>query len=78
MPAATRRACCLLNDVRVGVQVWREAHDLVPGDTITVRWELDVGVVAGSDGSMDFKGRTVHNGAFRIAGRSKTYFRSRS
>ena len=49
-----------LNDVRVGVQVGQEPHDLVPGDALAARWELDVGVVAGSDASVDFKGPAVH------------------
>ena len=43
-----------LNDIRVGVQVGQEPHDLVPGDAMGARWELDVRVVAGQDASVDF------------------------
>ena len=49
-----------LNDVRVGVQVGQEPHDLVPGDAMAARWELDVRVIAGSDASVDFRGPAVH------------------
>ena len=49
-----------LNDIRVGVQVGQEPHDLVPGDAPGARWELDVRVVAGSDASVDFRGPAVH------------------
>ena len=48
-----------LNDIRVGVQLGQEPHDLVRGDAMSARWELDVRVVAGSDTSMDFKGPAV-------------------
>ncbi len=50
----------LLDDVRVGVQVGREPHNLVLGDAMTAHWELDVGVVSGRDGSVDFRGRAIH------------------
>ena len=49
-----------LEDVHVGVQVRREPHDLVAGDVAKARWDLDVGVVAGPDGSLDFRGPAVH------------------
>jgi Family of unknown function (DUF5990) len=49
-----------LDDVRVGVQVGREPRDLVAGDAANARWELDVSVVTGPDGSLDFKGPPVH------------------
>jgi Family of unknown function (DUF5990) len=49
-----------LNDVRVGVQVRRDPHELVPGDATAARWELDVGVVTRSDESLDFRGPAVH------------------
>ncbi len=48
------------NDVRVGVQIRRDPEELVPADTNTARWELDVTVVAGPDDSLDFKGPAVH------------------
>lgn len=49
-----------LDDVRVGVQVRREPHDLVAGDAARARWEIDVGLVTGPDGSWDFRGPAVH------------------
>jgi hypothetical protein len=49
-----------LDDVRVGVQIRRDPHDLVPGDAARARWELDVSVVTASDGSWDFRGPAVH------------------
>jgi hypothetical protein len=49
-----------LDDVRVGVQVRREPRDLVVGDAARARWELDVTVVTGPDGSLDFRGPAVH------------------
>jgi Family of unknown function (DUF5990) len=49
-----------LEDVHVGVQVRQEPHDLVAGDASRARWELDVSVVTGPDGSLDFKGPAVH------------------
>lgn len=49
-----------LDDVRVGLQVGQDPHDLVRGDATSARWELDVRVIAGSDESMDFKGPAVH------------------
>ena len=49
-----------LDDVRVGVQVRLEPHDLVPGDAAGARWELDVDVVTAPGGSWDFRGPAVH------------------
>ena len=49
-----------LNDVRVGVQVGKEPHNLVRGDAMGTRWELDVGVVSRRDSPVDFKGPAVH------------------
>jgi Family of unknown function (DUF5990) len=49
-----------LDDVHVGVQVRHEPHDLVAGDVARARWELDVSVVTGPDGSSDFRGPVVH------------------
>lgn len=46
--------------VHVGVQVGREPCDLVSGDAASARWELDVEVVAGNDGGLDFRGPAVH------------------
>jgi uncharacterized protein DUF5990 len=49
-----------LDSVHVGVQVRREPQDLVAGDAARARWEVDVGVVTGPDGSLDFRGPAVH------------------
>jgi hypothetical protein len=49
-----------LDDVHVGVQVRREPQDLVAGDEARARWELDVSVLTGPDGSLDFRGPAVH------------------
>lgn len=48
------------DDVRVGVQVRREPHELVAGDAARARWKLDVSVVTGPDGALDFRGPAVH------------------
>jgi hypothetical protein len=48
-----------LEDVRVGVQLGREPHDVVPGDAASARWELDVRVVTGPDRTLDFRGPAV-------------------
>ncbi|MFI5046764.1 MAG: DUF5990 family protein [Acidimicrobiia bacterium] len=48
-----------LDDVHVGVQVRREPEGLVRGDAAAARWELDVGVVTGTDGTLDFRGPAV-------------------
>ena len=48
------------NDVRLGIQVGQEPHDLVAGDALVARWELHVRVVEGTDASVDFKGPAVH------------------
>ena len=47
-------------DVRVGVQVRKDAEGLVPADAPSARWDLDVTVVRGSDGDLDFRGPAVH------------------
>lgn len=47
-------------DVRVGVQIRANAEQLVPGDAEAARWEIDIAVAAGPDGSLDFKGPAVH------------------
>jgi len=46
-------------DVRVGVQVRKDPEQLVPGDADDARWAIDVTVVEGVDGSLDFKGPAV-------------------
>ncbi len=46
--------------VHVGVQVEREACDLVSGDAKSSRWELSIRVVADDDGGLDFRGPAVH------------------
>jgi len=46
-------------DVRVGVQVRKDPEGLVPGDAPSARWDLDVTVVRGSDGDVDFRGPPV-------------------
>jgi len=48
------RTCGRYDDVHVGVQVRKEATDLVPGDASSARWELEVDVVDG-----DFRGPVV-------------------
>lgn len=45
--------------VHVGVQVGREARDLVSGDATSAQWELTIGVVVGDDGGLDFRGPAV-------------------
>ncbi len=46
--------------VHVGVQIGQEACGLVSGDATSARWELDVQVLAGDDGGLDFRGPAVH------------------
>jgi hypothetical protein len=48
-----------LDGVHVGIQVGREPRELVAGDAVSARWELDVSVVTGPDGSLDFRGPPV-------------------
>ena len=47
-----------LDDVRVGLQLRRDACDLVPGDADEARWEVDLDVVELED-SFDFRGAAV-------------------
>jgi hypothetical protein len=47
-------------DVRVGVQVRKDPEGLVPGNAPSARWDLDVTVVSGPDGDLDFRGPAVH------------------
>lgn len=46
--------------VHVGLQVGREPFDLVSGDAVSTRWQLDVDVVRDLDGDFDFRGPAVH------------------
>jgi len=48
-----------LGEVHVGIQIRRDPCDLVRGDAESARWELDVSVVAGDDGDVDFRGPAV-------------------
>ena len=48
------------HDVRVGLQVRRDPHELVPGDGESARWEIDVDVTPDNDGGADFRGPAVH------------------
>jgi hypothetical protein len=46
------------DDVHVGIQVRRDAAELVPGDAPSARWEADVRRVAGPAG-LDWRGPVV-------------------
>lgn len=46
--------------VHVAVQIGRDPVGLVRADAPSTLWELDVGVVAGVDGQLDFRGPAVH------------------
>ncbi len=48
------------SDVRVGIQIGRNAAQLVAGDADAARWELDIAVANRPDGSLDFRGPAVH------------------
>ena len=50
----------VFDGVHVGVQVGREPFDLVSGDATSAQWQLDVDVVRGGDGELDFRGPAVH------------------
>lgn len=45
-------------NVHVGIQVGRDAVDLVPGDSASAAWSIDLEVVATADG-VDFRGPAV-------------------
>ncbi len=49
-----------LVDVLVGLQIRRDPAQLVAADAEIASWEIDVAVVAETDGSPDFKGPAVH------------------
>jgi hypothetical protein len=46
-------------NVHVGVQEGREPVGLVAGDANSARWDVDVRVVTGPDGGVDFRGPVV-------------------
>jgi hypothetical protein len=48
------------DDVFVGVQVGKDVVDIVPATGSTVRWTVDVDVVATPNGELDVRGRAVH------------------
>jgi hypothetical protein len=48
-----------LANVHVAVQVGRDPWQPVPGDALDATWQLDVTVVASTDG-VDFRGKSVH------------------
>jgi hypothetical protein len=50
----------VFDGVHVGVQVGGEPFELVSGDAASARWQLDVDVVRGRDGELDFRGPSVH------------------
>jgi len=47
------------DNVHVGVQHKREVVSLVRGDAAEARWDLDVDIVPGRDGRLDFRGPWV-------------------
>ena len=49
-----------LENVCVGIQVGREATDLVAGDADSARWETEIRTVTADDGAVDFRGAAVH------------------
>ena len=46
--------------VHVGVQRKREVVGLVPGDAAEACWDLQIEVIPGRDGGLDFRGPWVH------------------
>jgi hypothetical protein len=50
----------VLTNVHVGVQERSVPIGLVAADAPEARWELDVHVVTGPDGELDFRGPVVH------------------
>jgi hypothetical protein len=50
----------VLTNVHVAVQERSEAIGQVAGDAPAARWELDVDVVTGPEGGLDFRGPVVH------------------
>lgn len=45
-------------NVHVGIQVRREAHELVPGDAVEALWTIEIDVIQ-PDGGVDFRGPAV-------------------
>lgn len=48
------------DDVHVGVQIRTDPEQLIPADNATALWELDINIVNGPDGNLDFTGPAVH------------------
>lgn len=48
------------SDVRVGIQIRKNAEQLVPGDADTARWDLDIAAAKLPDGGLEFRGPAVH------------------
>lgn len=48
-----------LDSVHVGLQIRRDPHGLLPGNAASARWEVEVSVVEGPDGDVDFRGPVV-------------------
>ena len=60
-----RRSTCgptpeAFGNVHVGLGIHQEPVSLVPGDSPTARWQIEVGVVRLEDGGLDYRGRFVH------------------
>jgi hypothetical protein len=49
-----------LENVCVGIQVGREATDLVAGDADSARWETEIRTVTADNGDVDFRGAAAH------------------
>jgi hypothetical protein len=50
----------MYENVQVGVQERAEPVGLVPGDAASAMWDIDVRVIVGDDGALDFRGPAVH------------------
>jgi hypothetical protein len=48
-----------LGNVHVAVQLGRDPDGLVPGDATTASWSVDVRLIVGDDGALDFRGPAV-------------------
>ncbi len=48
------------DNVHVAVQERKDPVGLVAGDARSAKWDVDVQVVTGDDGALDFKGPAVH------------------
>ena len=47
------------DNVHVGVQERRDPVDLVPGDALSAKWDVDVRLTFDNDGALDFRGSAV-------------------